>query len=96
MKIKTKSGFACNVNENKMKDWRFVKALAKCDSKDESIQLEGITFVVPFLFGEEGEQALIKHVEKDGVAFAEDIFKEFSEVLSLVSKELKKSQSSQA
>lgn len=95
MKIKTKSGFACEINENKMKDWRFVKALAKCDSKDESKQLEGITFVIPFLFGEKGEEKLIEHVSKDGIASTEDIIAEFKEVLTLAGNEVKKSQSSQ-
>lgn len=95
MKVKTKSGFSCDINEKKMKDWRFIKALAKCDSQDESKRLEGITFLVPFLFGEKGEATLIKHVTKDGIASTEDIIGEFREVLTLASAELKKSQSSQ-
>lgn len=96
MKIKTKSGFACEINEKKVKDWRFIKALAKCDSKDESQQLEGITEIIPFLFGEKGEEKLIKHVSKDGIASTEDIIAEFREVLILAGEEAKKSQSSQA
>lgn len=48
MKIKTKSGFECNVNEKKAKDWRFIKLLALCDSGDESDALKGITQAVPF------------------------------------------------
>lgn len=96
MKIKTKSGFACEVDENRAKDWRFIKALAKCDSGDESLVLEGITFVVPFLFGDEGEDRLIKHVtNKDGIVPTPDIIKEFREVMSLLGEEAKKSQSSQ-
>lgn len=95
MKVKTKSGFSCDVNENKMKDWRFIKALAMCDSQDESKKLEGITFVVPFIFGDKGEDALIKHVTKDGIAPTDAIISEFREVLTLVSNEIKKSQSSQ-
>ena len=96
MKIKTKSGFATNVNEKKVKDWRFIKALAKCDSADESKQLEGTAFVVPFLFGEDGEEALMEHVkEKDGTIPTSRILEEFKEVLVLIGNEAKKSQSSQ-
>lgn len=97
MDVKTKSGFKCKVKENKLKDWRFAKALAKCDSGDESKVLEGLTFVVPFLLGEEGEAALISHVEDvDGIASTEDVIKEVKEIIALVSNEIKKSQSSQA
>lgn len=97
MVVKTKSGFKCKVNERKLKDWRFAKALAKCDSGDESKALEGLTFVVPFLLSEEGEQALMKHVQDDeGIASTEAIINEIREILSLVGEEVKKSQSSQA
>lgn len=96
MKIKTKSGFSCEVNPNKIKDWRFIKALAKCDSKDESVQLEGITFVIPFLFGDEGEAKLIKHLEDDnGIASTDKMIATFREVVTMLGKEVKKSQSSQ-
>ena len=53
MYVKTKSGFECEINERKVKDWKFAKALAKCDSGDESQALEGTTFIVPFLLGKE-------------------------------------------
>ena len=96
MDVKTKSGFKCKVNEKKMKDWRFVKALAKCDSGEEASVIEGLSFVVPFLLGEEGEEKLLNHVmDEDGVASSTKIIKEFKEILSLVGSEIKKSQSSQ-
>jgi hypothetical protein len=94
MKIKTKSGFSCNLNEKKAKDWRFCRALVKCESKDESTLLEGITFVVPFLLGEDGEAKLIKHLEdKDGVASVELVMSEFKEILKQIG-DAKKSQPS--
>ena len=55
MKIKTKSGFVCDVNPDLAKDWRFCKGLAKLDSGDESQVIQGITFLVPFLLGDDGE-----------------------------------------
>lgn len=95
MKITTKSGFVCNVNKDRAKDWRFCKALAKCDSEDESQVIQGITFVVPFLLGEDGEERLIKHVtNKEGVAPVDVMLLEFKEILQAMGDEVKKSQSS--
>ena len=90
MKIRTKSGFECNVNENKAKDWRFVKNLALCDSGDESDALKGIAFVVPFLLGDKGENALINHVMKDDIASTEDIMNEFKDIMSQLGEASKK------
>ena len=96
MKIKTKSGFTCEVNEEKVKDWRFCKSLAKCDSGDESAMLQGITFVVPFLLGEDGEEALLKHItNKEGLAPTEKIIEEFKDIMNQLGEASKKSQSSQ-
>ncbi len=96
MKVKTKSGFACELNEQKCKDWRFVKFLAQMDSEDESEQLVGTTRAVSFMFGKESEEALMKHVtDKDGIVDSSKLLAEFKEILQLASAELKKSQSSQ-
>ncbi len=97
MDVKTRSGFECKVNERKLKDWRFAKALAKCDSGDESKVLDGLTFVVPFLLGEDGEESLMKHVEDaDGIVSTETVISEIRNIIELVGEEIKKSQSSQA
>ena len=97
MDVKTRSGFECKVNEKKLKDWRFAKALAKCDSGDESKVLDGLTFVVPFLLGEDGEESLMKHVEDaDGIVSTESVISEIRNIIELVGEEVKKSQSSQA
>jgi hypothetical protein len=97
MDVKTRSGFECKVNERKLKDWRFAKALAKCDSGDESKVLDGLTFVVPFLLGEDGEESLMKHVEDaDGIVSTESVISEIRNIIELVGEEIKKSQSSQA
>jgi hypothetical protein len=97
MDVKTRSGFECKVNERKLKDWRFAKALAKCDSGDESKVLDGLTFVVPFLLGEDGEESLMKHVEDaDGIVSTENVISEIRNIIELVGEEIKKSQSSQA
>ena len=92
MKIETSSGFKCEVNENKARDWRFTKALAKWDSADGSKILEGVTEVVPFLLGEEGEKKLIQHVtDADGIADTAKILEEFKEIMTLLGDKAKKS-----
>lgn len=94
MKVKTKSGFSCDVNENLVKDWRFVKYLALCDSGDESDALKGITKAVPFLLGDKGEVALVEHIAKDGVASTEDMIAEFKEIITAIGNSTAKNSSS--
>ena len=95
MYVRTKSGFECNINERKLKDWTFAKALAKCDSGDESQALEGATFIVPFLLGKDGEEALMEHLKDDeGIVETAAILREVKEIIALMSAEIKKSQSS--
>lgn len=91
------SGFVCNVNEKKAKDWRFIKAMADWDSGDESRALKGVTAALPLLLGKEGEQKLLEHVsDEDGIADIELMMSEFKEIVVLMGEEIKKSQTSQA
>ena len=94
MKIQTTSGFVCEVNENKAKDWRFTKYLAMCEAETGTIQ--GLPLLVNFLLGESGEEALMEHVtEKNGEIPTERILAETKEILNLKSEQIKKSQPSQ-
>lgn len=97
MKIKTKSGFVCEIDENRADDWDFCDYLLMCDS--EATMVQGIKKAVPFLLGEKNENALKEHVkEKDGRVPASKIIAEFQEILDLIKQnnETKKSSSSQA
>lgn len=97
MKIKTKSGFVCDVNPDLAKDWRFCKGLAKLDSGDESQVIQGITFLVPFLLGDDGEAALMEHVKDEkGIISTPMIIEEFKDIFFKIGDESKKSASSQA
>lgn len=97
MEIHTMSGFVCNINEKKAKDWRFIKAMADWDSGDESRALKGVTAALPLLLGKEGEQKLLEHVsDEDGIADIELMMSEFKEIVVLMGEETKKSQTSQA
>lgn len=95
MKVRTKSGFECNVNERRLKDWRYVKAAAKMNEGDEAGIASALTFAIPFLLGEDGEAALMKHVEdEDGVVDSEKFVAEYVEITQAVRDKAKKSQSS--
>ena len=95
MKIKTKSGFECNMNERRLKDWRYVKAAARMNSGDESEIAMGLTFAIPFLLGDAGENALMDHVaDPDGTVDSEKLIMEFLEITQIAGQKAKKSQSS--
>lgn len=82
MKVKTSSGFECELNESIAQDWRFVKAVAMADSDDESDKLRGYTKIIELLLGKSGEQKLMEHVKTaDGIVPIADINKETIELI---------------
>lgn len=88
-KVTTASGLTIEFDENRMKDWRFAKALAKCEKEETALM--GITFVIPFVFGEEGEEKIMKHLEeKDGSIKTEKMIKIFREIMELTKEQQKK------
>ena len=98
MKIKTKSGFVCDVNQNKLKDWRYVKAAARAaKSNDQAEILDAVGFMINFMLGDEYEAKLMEHVtDKEGVVDSALMQNEFEEITKLMGEEIKKSTSSQA
>lgn len=94
MKVKTKSGFECNVDERRLKDWRYVKAASKINSGKEDEILTAVAFAVPFLLGEDGEAELMSFIEDDGVVDTERMLAEFLEITRAAGDKAKKSQSS--
>lgn len=96
MKITTKSGFKCSVNENKVKDWRFVSTTAKISkAKDEIVIIDSLNFLLNFLLGEEQSNALVEHLSRnDGIADVEKVMAEYREIVERLSEQLKKSSAS--
>ena len=81
VKGKTSSGFEFVASKRIRNDWRFVKALAQSDSKDESEQLQGMTTLVKLLFKDQ-EEALYKHLEEDdGVVPTDKVMEALREVI---------------
>jgi hypothetical protein len=95
MKIKTKSGFECNINERRLTDWRYIKAAAKMNEGNESEIAVQLAFAVPFLLEEEGEKALMEFIEdKNGIIDSNRLIAEFIEITQIAGEKVKKSQSS--
>lgn len=89
-KGKTSSGFSFSVNENIIKDYRFVKLLAEADALEPEQELRAVIIcseLINMLLGKDGEERLTKHVEKKGVASFDDVYTEVGEILKLLREE---------
>lgn len=82
VKIVTESGFECEINENSLRDWRFVHALRDMSHKDAVVKMQGVYNMVLLILGEEGEKRLSEHVADDtGFIDAGKMAKEVNEIV---------------
>ena len=97
MKIQTKSGFVCEVNEGIVADWDFLDLLCDSESDDPSIKIRASRDAVKMLLGKDGAAALADHVKDEkGIKNSAKVFEEFKEIMNLLGEKTKKSQSSQS
>lgn len=97
MKIQTKSGFVCDVNENLVADWDFLDLLCDSENDDESVKIRASRDAVKYLLGKDGAAALAEHVKDDkGIKSSAKVFEEFREIMTLLGENSKKSESSQS
>lgn len=99
MKIKTKSGFSCEVSDKKIGSWNLIDLftdIREAAKKNDAATLTSTTKqLYTFLLGEEGYEALKDHLkDEDGIVDSTLIANEFNEILTLAN--AKKSKSSQA
>jgi len=87
MKIKTKTGFQCEVNEKILNDYRFVKAIAKTKSKDPLISASALFDLVDLLIGDDTE--LIEHCTVDGIADTGKVSEEITDIIEQIGKDSK-------
>jgi len=80
MKITTKTGFQCDVNEKILNDYRFVKAIAKTKSKDPLISASALFDLVDLLIGD--DTVLIEHCTVDGIADTGKVSEEITDIIS--------------
>ena len=98
MKIKTKSGFECKVDENRVKDWRYVSMSARlAKEKNELALITGLDEMITFILGEEQRNEFLSFIaEKNGVADSNTVTQEFKLITEMMGEQLKKSMPSQA
>lgn len=84
VKVTTESGFTCEVNENSLRDWRFIHSLRDMHQEDTLLKMQGIYNMILLILGEDGEKRLSEHV-KDDSGFI-DSFKMAAEVTEIVTK----------
>lgn len=99
MKIKTKSGFTCEINEKKIGSWNLIDLFTDireaAEKNDYEILTSATKKLYSFLLGEAGYEALKKHLmDEDGIVDSKAMASEFNEIMTLAN--AKKSKSSQA
>ena len=52
MKVTTKSGFKCEINEHILNDWRLARAIAKTHSDDDDEKMSATVDMVSLIMGE--------------------------------------------
>ena len=95
IKVKTQSGFKCEVDERVLSDWRMVDYIGLIDSNDLTKQVEGFRGLVHLLLGDETKR-LEEHImsNNDGYIPTDIMSEELREIITSA-KELKNSQSSE-
>lgn len=98
MKIKTKSGFECKIDENRVKDWRYVSMSAKLAKETDELELiNGLDAMITFIMGEEQKNEFLSFIaEKDGYADSNTVTAEFKHITEMMGEQLKKSMPSRA
>ena len=96
MKVQTKSGFVCEVNEKIVADWDFLDVLCDTEDEDKTVALKASRKAVNLLLGKEGAAALAEHVkDENGIKSSARVFEEFKEIMNMLGENSKKSQPSQ-
>lgn len=90
---KTKSGFKYTVDDRITNDWRFIRALAMANDKNNGDRaLRGVLDVVFLVLGEDGEGRLCNHLADDtGFVDQSLITREVLEIIQKIGEERKNS-----
>lgn len=52
MKVTTKSGFECEINDKCLNDWRFTKAVARSHAEDDGVRMNAAADMVSLILRE--------------------------------------------
>lgn len=84
MKIKTSSGFECDIPKGLSKDYRFLRARMALKSEDPDKANQAALDLVPIVFCDEKkeEEFLLHLADSAGRVMLEDVFREIGEILT--------------
>lgn len=90
IEVETKSGFKWHVNENSLRDWRFIHALRDMQQTDPMLQMQGVYNMILLVLGEDGEKKLSEHVaDADGFIDSMKMAAETNEIVMLAKEKSK-------
>ena len=92
MKVKTKSGFECEIPGGVAQDFRFIRARQAVRSEDPAKADQAALDMVSIVFcnPDEEERFLLHLADKDGRIPVSDVFRELWEIIGLVAAKEKK------
>lgn len=97
MKITTKSGFKCDVNEKALKSWDYVTQSARLAKEtDEMKVIVMLDDLITLVLGDQKNAFLAHIAEVNGVADTDAVIEEFKFITEMMGDQLKKSLPSQA
>ena len=84
MKIKTSSGFECEIPSGLSNDYRFLRARMDLRSSDPEKANKAAMDLVPLVFcDEKEEERFLRHLaDKNGRAMLADVYREIGEILA--------------
>ena len=92
LKIKTSKGIKLSIEERKITDFGFVRALADVESKDESKILSGWVSLSNILFGDKYDEVMESLKDEDGYTSTDEVINEIYFIMNAIkeSREAKK------
>lgn len=86
MKVTTKSGFKCEINEKITKDWRLMVAIAESQTDDPQVRISAAIDMVRLILGD-NEQAFYKHLESknpDHIVSEQDVTDDLKSIIDKI------------
>lgn len=79
---KTKQGYEYSIEENRLSNWLFIKAMRMTTSDDAAEQLTGAIDMVKHLFGDKEDEFLLSLADENGIVPSELVMKTVMEIIT--------------
>ena len=82
---KTSQGYKFSVDERVLKDWKFVKAIRRSESKDNGQKLLGVMDLIIMLLGEDQADEISEEIAKknNGFSSIDEMYQIVVEILNI-------------